>query len=177
MAKFAFDLPGKGSCPVGIFKFPDVDPIDPSVAHRGLSYLSSRIARQASRIAHGLFITGEGGDLHDILGGRERSSSGDTEDRNLHKSRPGANDSNPVGRLPGEIDDASGDERSPIVDKDIHRSAVGEVCDLDLRSQGKGSMSGGQIMLVKNRSACRFLSVKGRTIPRGPADLGHAGRG
>ena len=102
---------------------------------------------------------------HIIRRRKPSSPPGRAENRDLHKPRPGTDDPDPVGGLPGKIDDTTGNKGTSIIHQNIHRAVVGQVRHTNFRSQREGSMGGRQVMLMKNGSTGRLFPIEGGTVP------------
>ena len=138
---------------------------DTSIPYPGLAHLGSRIVPQTPGIDHGLLISRERGNLNQIIRRRNLSSPGRAENRDLYKSRSGSDNPDPVGRLPGKIDDAPGNKGPSVIHKDIHGAFVGQVCHANFCPQRKRSMGSRQVMFMKNGSTGRLFPIKGRSVP------------
>lgn len=79
--------------------------------------------------------------------------------------RSGSDNPDPVGRLPGKIDDAPGNKGPSVIHKDIHGAFVGQVCHANFCPQRKRSMGSRQVMFMKNGSTGRLFPIKGRSVP------------
>src|SRR5262249_27069538 len=79
-------------------------------------------------------------------------------------------------RAVGEVDLPPGTEGSAIGDRDQNRSPVPQVRDPNLRSEGKGPVSSGQLLRIETFAACREPAGELLPVPGGVTDLGRNGR-
>ena len=64
-----------------------------------------------------------------------------------------------------QIDDAISGKGSAIGNLNFHRFPIGQIRNLYPATEGQAGMRGGQLRLIKNRSAGRLLSMMLRPIP------------
>lgn len=174
ISELRLHLPGKGASLPGIGELPDLDTKDRLAAKMCPLDPDMGVTTKFFLVSQGLVVACKGGHLHGIIPRPKMAiPSRDRKNGQLDEPRSGPNDFQPVGRLPGEIDDPPGDKGTPIIDQNINGAAIGKICHPDHGAQGKRPVGGREGMFPEDGPTGGALSIKGGSIPGGPSDLRH----